>query len=122
MKPRDVFDEWEFCASDFSSTDGKYIHFKDKELNATFLCPECAHPVGPPQHSGPSNEKAMTHWAFIVVIGATVSVVFALGMVTSYKLWQKRKRQQEQARFIRLFEGDDDVDDEFGFSPLSHVT
>lgn len=38
-------DEWEFCASDFSSVDGKYIHFKEKELNATFLCPKCV-PVG----------------------------------------------------------------------------
>lgn len=36
----DVFDEWEFCPSDFTS-DGKYIRFKDKEVNATFSCPQC---------------------------------------------------------------------------------
>lgn len=39
IKPPDVFDEWEFCSSDF--VNGKYIHFKEKEFNATFLCPEC---------------------------------------------------------------------------------
>ncbi|KAJ0793806.1 hypothetical protein HanOQP8_Chr01g0033331 [Helianthus annuus] len=37
----DVFDEWEFCPSDFKSDDGRYIRTKDKEFNATFLCPEC---------------------------------------------------------------------------------
>lgn len=36
----DEFDEWELCAEDFTS-DGKYTHFKDKEFNATFICPEC---------------------------------------------------------------------------------
>lgn len=35
-----MFDEWEFCASDFTS-DGKYIRFKDNEVNATFSCPKC---------------------------------------------------------------------------------
>ncbi|CAH9113802.1 unnamed protein product [Cuscuta epithymum] len=121
MKPHDVFDEWEFCASDFSSTDGKYIHFKEKELNATFLCPECIPPVVAPYHPSPSNEKEM-HWALVVVIAALVSVVFVLSAVTLYKFWQRRKRQQEQARFLRLFEGDDDIEDELGISPLSHVT
>ncbi|CAH9113804.1 unnamed protein product [Cuscuta epithymum] len=122
MKPHDVFDEWEFCASDFSSTDGKYIHFKEKELNATFLCPECIPPVvAAPYHPSPSNEKEM-HWALVVVIAALVSVVFVLSAVTLYKFWQRRKRQQEQARFLRLFEGDDDIEDELGISPLSHVT
>ena len=37
----DVFDEWELCPSDFTALDGKYIRFKEKEFNATFLCPEC---------------------------------------------------------------------------------
>lgn len=37
----DVFDEWELCPSDFSAPDGTYIRFKQKEFNATFLCPEC---------------------------------------------------------------------------------
>jgi len=37
----DVFDEWELCPSDFTAPDGKYVHFKEKELNASFICPEC---------------------------------------------------------------------------------
>lgn len=41
IKSNDVFDEWELCASDFTRPDGKYIHFKEKEFNATFLCAEC---------------------------------------------------------------------------------
>lgn len=41
----DVFEEWEFCASDFTRSDGKYVRYKDKEFNATFLCLECV-PLG----------------------------------------------------------------------------
>lgn len=41
FKSDDIFEEWEFCPSDFSIPDGKYIRIKDKEFNATFLCPEC---------------------------------------------------------------------------------
>lgn len=37
----DAFDEWEFCPSDFAAPNGEYIRFKEKEFNATFLCPEC---------------------------------------------------------------------------------
>ncbi|KAJ0690981.1 hypothetical protein HanOQP8_Chr11g0423981 [Helianthus annuus] len=41
IKSDDVFDEWEFCPDDFNSDDGRYIHTKDEELNATFVCKEC---------------------------------------------------------------------------------
>ena len=41
IKSDDVFDEWEFCPSDFTAHGGEYIRFKEKEFNATFLCPEC---------------------------------------------------------------------------------
>ncbi|KAF5471739.1 hypothetical protein F2P56_008511 [Juglans regia] len=37
----DVYEEWEFCHSDFTEPDGKYIRFKEKEFNATFLCSKC---------------------------------------------------------------------------------
>nr|GMC89082.1 uncharacterized protein LOC109153645 isoform X1 [Ipomoea batatas] len=112
-------DEWEFCASDFSSVDGKYIHFKEKELNATFLCPECI-PVGAPDDLSPQNEKTK-NMALVVGITALVSVVLVLGAVASYKFWQRRKRLQEQARFLRLFEEDDEIADELGIGPLTHV-
>lgn len=52
IKANDVFDEWEFCPSDFNSSDGKYVYFKDGEFNATFLCPECVSVVdGEPSNS-----------------------------------------------------------------------
>ncbi|XP_055812348.1 uncharacterized protein LOC129882185 isoform X3 [Solanum dulcamara] len=91
IKPDDIFDEWEFCASDFTRPDGKYIHFKEKEFNATFLCPDC------------------------------VPLEGVLGAVTAYQYWQKRKKQQDQARFLKLFEESDDIEDELGIGPLSHV-
>ncbi|KAF5197295.1 Synaptonemal complex protein zep1 [Thalictrum thalictroides] len=54
----DVFDEWEFCPSEFKPPRGRYILFKGNELNATFLCPQCkgtSHssevPVGSPRSS-----------------------------------------------------------------------
>ncbi|CAK9164740.1 unnamed protein product [Ilex paraguariensis] len=120
IKSDDVFDEWEFCASDFTTPDGKYIHFKDKELNATFFCPECV-PLGSDHTSGPNNGGGGMHWALVVVISALVSTVFVLGAVTAYKYWQRRKREQEQARFLRLFEDVDDMEDELGIGPLSNV-
>ncbi|CAH9123045.1 unnamed protein product [Cuscuta epithymum] len=92
IKSDDVFDEWEFCASEFTSADGKYTHFKEKEFNATFRCPEC------------------------------VPLVGVLGGVIAHRYWQKRKRQQDQARFLKLFEEqDDDMDDELGIGPLTNV-
>ncbi|KAL2514425.1 hypothetical protein Fot_28396 [Forsythia ovata] len=118
----DVFDEWEFCASDFTKPDGNYIHLKDKELNATFLCPECV-PFGNASHhsSTSQNSSGGMHWALIVVISTVVSTVLIAGLVTAFKYWQKRKRQQEQARFLKLFEEDDDIEDELGVGPLSGV-
>ncbi|CAA2984651.1 uncharacterized protein LOC111404105 isoform X1 [Olea europaea var. sylvestris] len=119
IKSDDVFDEWEFCASDFMKSDGKYIHLKDKEINATFLCPECVPFGNASGHSSTSNNSSGgMHWALIVLISAVVSTVFIAGLVTAFKFWQKRKRQQEQARFLKLFEEGDDIEDEFGIGPL----
>lgn len=39
-----MFDEWELCSSDFK--DGKYIHFKEGQFNATLLCPNCTVSAG----------------------------------------------------------------------------
>ncbi|PIN03874.1 hypothetical protein CDL12_23592 [Handroanthus impetiginosus] len=123
FKSDDVFDEWELCASDFTESDGKYVHFKDRELNATFLCPDCVQLGSGANHSSKSNNGSNgMHWALIVIICASVSFVVVAGSVTAYKYWQKRKRQQEQARFLKLFEeGDDDIEDELGIGPLSHT-
>lgn len=125
-----VFDEWEFCPSDFTTPDGRYIRFKDKEFNATFLCQECV-----PQGNNVSSNASSSHsggngesgghgengmfWVIIVVISVFASTVFVVGLISGYKYWQKRKRQQEQARFLKLFEDADDIEDELGIGPLS---
>ncbi|XP_058209295.1 uncharacterized protein LOC131322129 isoform X2 [Rhododendron vialii] len=44
-----------------------------------------------------------------------------LGSAAAYKYWQKRKREQEQARFLKLFEEGDDIEDELGLGPLDGV-
>ncbi|XP_009597346.1 uncharacterized protein LOC107816641 [Nicotiana tabacum] len=122
IKPDDVFDEWEFCASDFTSPDGKYIRFKEKEFNATFLCPDCVPLEGASNHSADSQTKGKgMHWALVLLICVVVSIFVVLGAVTAYKYWQKRKKQQEQARFLKLFEDGDDIEDELGIGPLNHV-
>ncbi|XP_020571668.1 uncharacterized protein LOC110018644 isoform X3 [Phalaenopsis equestris] len=76
LKSDDVFDEWELCPDEF--LEGNYVHYKQKEFNATFACTEC-----------------MTRVAFGI-----------------YKYWQKRKREQNQARFLKLFDEGDDIDNE----------
>ncbi|XP_015086603.1 uncharacterized protein LOC107029681 isoform X1 [Solanum pennellii] len=123
IKPDDIFDEWEFCASDFTSADGKYIHFKEKEFNATFLCPDCVPLEGVASNHAdvPRNKEKGMHWALVLLICVLVMTFVVFGAVTAYKYWQKRKKQQEQARFLKLFEESDDIEDELGIGPLSHV-
>ncbi|KAL0309790.1 UNVERIFIED_CONTAM: hypothetical protein Sradi_5921300 [Sesamum radiatum] len=73
-------------------------------------------------HSSNSNNSPKEmHWAVILVICALASFVIIAGLVTAYKYWQKRKKQQEQARFLKLFEEGDDIEDELGIGPLSHI-
>ncbi|GFQ00915.1 hypothetical protein PHJA_002235400 [Phtheirospermum japonicum] len=117
----DEFDEWELCPSDFTS-DGKYFHFKDTEFNATFLCPDCVSLGGQDEpKTNTKPESNQLHWAIIAAITVVVSAVFIAGLVSICKYWQKRKRQQQQARFLKLFEETDDVEDELGIGPLSHA-
>lgn len=61
------------------------------------------------------------HWALILTLSILVSVVFIVGSVTAYKFWQKRKREKEQARFLKLFEEVDDIEDELGLGPLNGI-
>ncbi|XAR69008.1 hypothetical protein NMG60_11000440 [Bertholletia excelsa] len=118
----DVFDEWEFCPSDFTEPDGRYIHSKDNEFNATFLCSECLHYENDSEATSASHDgRKGTHLGLVITIIILVSVVFVLGLVAAYKYWQKRRREQEQARFLQLFEEGDDIEDEFGLGPLDGV-
>ncbi|KAG9138930.1 hypothetical protein Leryth_007543 [Lithospermum erythrorhizon] len=124
IKSDDVFDEWELCASDFNISDGQYVHLNKKEFNATFLCAECSDLVtdqNSDSKKSPSSENAGKgmHWTLIVVISVLVSSLFILGMVMGIKFYQKRRRQKEQARFLKLFEEGDDIEDELGLGPLN---
>ncbi|KAJ0877043.1 hypothetical protein HanPSC8_Chr11g0495571 [Helianthus annuus] len=127
IKSDDVFDEWEFCPDDFNSDDGRYIHTKDEELNATFVCKECVK-KGAPKSSDKENDSRShekengMHWSMIIIIGLGVvssTVLLITGLLLAYKIWQKRKRQQDQARFMKLFEDTDEIEDELGIGPLS---
>ncbi|KAJ0255294.1 Uncharacterized protein HA466_0100730 [Hirschfeldia incana] len=110
----DTFDEWEFCPSDFTA-EGRYTHVKDKEFNATFLCHGCSQlGAGSKNEDGSDKEEGRrsgVHPAIIVLIILLVLGVVTVGLVVGYKYWQKKKRQQEQARFLKLFEDGDEIED-----------
>ncbi|XP_027366278.1 uncharacterized protein LOC113872714 [Abrus precatorius] len=114
----DVFDEWEFCPSDFAARDGEYIRFKEKEFNATFLCRECLSLARVPGASDEHDNGKGMHIAVGVLLSALVSIILVLGLVGAYKFWQKKIREQDQARFLKLFEDGDDIGDELGLDTV----
>ncbi|KAG7628364.1 hypothetical protein AtNW77_Chr3g0209041 [Arabidopsis thaliana] len=112
----DTFDEWELCPSDFTA-EGSYKRFKEKEFNATFLCHGCSQVgAGSNKESGTEKEeqKSGMHPGIVVLIVVLLLGVVAVGLLVGYKYWRKKKRQQEQARFLKLFEDGDDIEDELG--------
>lgn len=54
----------------------------------------------------------------IVLLTVLVSTVLIAGAVGTYKYWQKRKREQDQARFLKLFDEGDDIEDELGLGTI----
>ncbi|MED6182894.1 hypothetical protein PIB30_033020 [Stylosanthes scabra] len=124
----DVFDEWELCPSDFTVPDGKYVYVNEKEFSASFLCPDCLPLSGvstaPPPVMNDENvgkEKPAgqrTNVAVVVLVCILGSAVVIVGAVGAFKFWQKKKREQDQARFLKLFEGGDDIEDELH---LDHI-
>ncbi|KAM7255085.1 hypothetical protein ACFE04_020326 [Oxalis oulophora] len=108
----DVFDEWEFCPSDFDA-DGRYVKFKEKEFNATFICANCVRTSDSNSRLAPQHEKGKgMHIFLVILISAAVSVLLIFAVLVGYKYWQKRKREQDQARFLKLFDDGDDIEDE----------
>ncbi|KAF3780379.1 hypothetical protein EJ110_NYTH39375 [Nymphaea thermarum] len=115
LKSDDIFDEWELCPDDFLAPDGRYIHFKAKEFNASFLCPQCLLEHGGHESNPPSSNTAKHgNVGLVVLVVALSSCLCAFTSIAIYKYWQKRKREQDQARFLKLFEQDDDIDAELG--------
>ena len=58
------------------------------------------------------------HVAVVVLLCAIVSTILALGVVGAYKYWQKKRKEQDQARFLKLFEDGDDIGDELGLGSV----
>ncbi|XP_074575821.1 uncharacterized protein LOC141832228 [Curcuma longa] len=116
FKSDDVYDEWELCAGNF--VDGKYLHSKDGQFNASFICPECTTSSDGTSDVTESKNEASGQTrrkiTMIVVACTLASAVTGAAAVMVYRWWRKRKREQEQARFLKLFEEDDDIEDELG--------
>ncbi|ERM95635.1 uncharacterized protein LOC18423555 isoform X2 [Amborella trichopoda] len=111
----DTFDEWELCPDEFKGPEGRYSHFKDKEFNATFLCPECR-PLesGSSGSSTPSRRETdkSNHQLFVAIfVSIVVLGVSVVGAMALYRYWRRKKREEEQARFLKLFEEDDDIEE-----------
>lgn len=58
------------------------------------------------------EEKRGMHPAIVLLIVVLVLGVVGAGLLVGYKYWRKKKRQQEQARFLKLFEDGDEMEDE----------
>ncbi|XP_010259975.1 PREDICTED: uncharacterized protein LOC104599227 [Nelumbo nucifera] len=111
IKADAIFDEWELCPSDFMAPDGNYVHSKDKEFNATFLCSQCV-----------ETDKVVAgkgiNVVWVIMISVLVSVASILGAVAAYKYWRRKKREHDQARFLKLFDEGDDIEDEIGIGDM----
>lgn len=56
--------------------------------------------------------KKGKHIAIVVLLIVLGSTILILGVVGAYKYWQKKRREQDQARFLKLFEDGYDLEDE----------
>lgn len=68
--------------------------------------------------SSKHDEQKGIHVVIVILIALVASTVAIVIGVALFKFWQKKKRQQDQARFLKLFEDGDDIEDELG---LAHV-
>ncbi|KAL5986073.1 hypothetical protein ACLOJK_028063 [Asimina triloba] len=144
IKADDIYDEWELCPDEFKGPDGKYIRFKHKEFNVTLLCAQCMADgcergfkdcilfyTGPNKHvmkGSTDSAKAprpvtkvgdkQMHLIWVIVISVSVSIVSLVAAVAAYKYWLRKKREKDQARFLKLFEEGDDIEDELGLGTI----
>lgn len=58
------------------------------------------------------------HIGVVVLLCTLVSIILILGVVGAYKFWEKKIREQDQARLLKLFEDDDDAGDELGLGTV----
>lgn len=52
----------------------------------------------------------------IIIVSVLASVIVIIALFGGYKYWQKKRRERDQARFLKLFEEGDDLEDELGLS------
>ncbi|AQK93028.1 hypothetical protein ZEAMMB73_Zm00001d009893 [Zea mays] len=67
---------------------------------------------------GPSEdlETKKTSIGVIIVVSVLASVLVVTALFEGFRYWQKKKRERDQARFLKLFEEGDDLEDELGLS------
>lgn len=73
--------------------------------------------VAVPAPEGNHDKKGM-NVALVILLVVLVSAILILAMMGAYKYWQKKKREQDQARFLKLFEEGDDLEDELGLGTI----
>ncbi|ONM32010.1 hypothetical protein ZEAMMB73_Zm00001d040772 [Zea mays] len=61
-------------------------------------------------------ETKKTSIAVIIVVSVLASVLVVTALFGGFRYWQKKKRERDQARFLKLFEEGDDLEDELGLS------
>lgn len=125
LKYDDTFDEWELCPIHFSSApEGRYNHFKEKELNITFLCTLCYpldsnpddQPTGPSHNGDGTSVRAHTVYFVMLMVFGFVLLIALISV--GYMKWKQKKREEQQARFMKLFEDDEDLEAELGLRDL----
>nr|CAB86026.1 putative protein [Arabidopsis thaliana] len=112
------FDVWEVCPTDFSASQ-VYMHFKEKEINATFVCHGCAKFHSAVAASSPQEEgyNGLT-FMIAIIAGVLCTTLVVVGGVFMFKHTQRMKKQRDQARFMQLFEESDEPEDELGLDPV----
>nr|GMD14963.1 transmembrane protein, putative [Ipomoea batatas]GMD18047.1 transmembrane protein, putative [Ipomoea batatas] len=61
-----------------------------------------------PSHSSSSSTK-------VVVLGLCLGMLALVGFAfVLFKIWQKKRREEQHARLLKLFEEDDDLEVELG--------
>lgn len=64
-----------------------------------------------PNQKSSSVDKKL-NLALAILLGVLTSFVTSVATFGMYKYWQKRKREQNQARFLKLFNEGDGIEDE----------
>ncbi|KAI5655901.1 hypothetical protein M9H77_24694 [Catharanthus roseus] len=61
--------------------------------------------------SNGSSKKAIGLTVVLICLGILATVAFS---VLLFKIWQKKRREAQQARLLKLFEDDDELEVELG--------